>query len=183
MGQIAKLAAHGQRSRIHLLVLRRAPLGAADELHGGRPYVWDPSFADAPDCLLSPDQCVIKAQHYFVKGMIDIPVTGSDDVFSWGVWISLSRESFSHAADLWDTPGRESANPYFGWLTTELPLYSPSTINLKTHVHTRPVGERPYIELEPTDHPLAIEQRTGITLARVREIAEAVLHPTNGESG
>lgn len=115
--------------------------------------------------------------------MIDIPVTGSDDVFSWGVWISLSRENFSHAADLWDTPGRESANPYFGWLTTELPLYSPSTINLKTHVHTRPVGERPYIELEPTDHPLAIEQRTGITLERVREIAEAVLNPTNGESG
>ncbi|MFF7199304.1 DUF2199 domain-containing protein, partial [Streptomyces sp. NPDC008079] len=32
----------------------------------------------------SPDQCVIKAQHYFVKGMIDIPVTDSDDVFSWG---------------------------------------------------------------------------------------------------
>lgn len=28
-----------------------------------------------------------------------------------------------------------------------------------------------------------ISQRTGITLARVREIAEAVLHPTNGESG
>lgn len=86
------------------------------------PYVWDPSFADAPDCLLSPDQCVIKAQHSFVKDMIDIPVTGSDDVLSWGVRISLSRENFSHAANLWDAPGRESANPYFGWLTTELPL-------------------------------------------------------------
>jgi hypothetical protein len=29
--------------------------------------------------------------------------------------------------------------------------------------------------LEPTDHPLAVEQRTGITHDRVREIAEAVL--------
>ncbi|MFE6856425.1 DUF2199 domain-containing protein, partial [Streptomyces sp. NPDC057674] len=67
---------------------------------------------------------------------------------------------------------------YFGWLSTELSLYSPSTINLKTHVHTRPVGHRPRIELEPTDHPLAVEQRTGITLARVREIAETVLHAT-----
>ncbi|MGV9268571.1 DUF2199 domain-containing protein [Kitasatospora sp. NPDC003701] len=140
------------------------------------PYVWDPSFAEEPDCLLSSDQCVIRAQHYFVKGLIEIPVVDSDDVFSWGVWVSLSRENFARAADLWDTPGRESEKPYFGWLTTELPVYSPSTLNLKTNVCTRPVGRRPLVELEPTDHPLAVEQRTGITLARVREIAEAVLH-------
>jgi hypothetical protein len=142
------------------------------------PYVWDPAFADAPDSLLSSDQCVIKAQHYFVRGLIEIPVVGSDDVFSWGVWVSLSRESFSRSTDLWDTPGRESEQPYFGWLSTELPIYMPSTINLKTHVRTRPVGERPFIELEPTEHPLAIEQRNGITRERVREIAEAVLHST-----
>jgi hypothetical protein len=30
------------------------------------------------------------------------------------------------------------------------------------------------LELEPTDHPLAIEQRDGITLARVVEIAQAL---------
>lgn len=47
---------------------------------------------------------------------------------------------------------------------------------LKARVHTRPVGKRPYIELEQTDHPLAIEQRDGITMQRVREIAEMVLH-------
>lgn len=79
-----------------------------------------------------------------------------------------------------NTPGREDEKPYFGWLTTELPFYSPGTTNLKTNAHTRPVGQRPFIELEPTDHPLAVEQRTGITLDRVREIAETVLHG-NGE--
>lgn len=141
------------------------------------PYVWDESFSDRPDCRLSSDQCVIQAQHYFVKGLIEIPVIGSDEVFSWAVWVSLSRENFARAADKWDTPGREAEAPYFGWLSTELSLYAPSTINLKTHVHTRPAGHRPRIELEPTEHPLAVEQRTGITLARVREIAETVLHP------
>jgi hypothetical protein len=140
------------------------------------PAVWDPSFAGGDGCLLSSDQCVVRAEHYFVKGLIEIPVIGSDEVFSWGVWVSLSRDNFSRAADLWDTPGRESEKPYFGWLTTDLPLYSPTTLNLKAYVHTRPVGERPYVELEPTDHPLAVEQRTGITLDRVREIASAVLH-------
>ncbi|MEU9288964.1 DUF2199 domain-containing protein [Streptomyces sp. NPDC048275] len=144
------------------------------------PAVWDPAFAGADDCMLSSDQCVIRGQHYFVKGLIEIPVIGSDDVFSWGVWVSLSRENFSRAADLWDRPIREAEKPYFGWLTTDLPVYSTTTLNLKTHVHTRPVGERPRVELEPTDHPLAVEQRTGITLDRVREIAAAVLRGPGG---
>ncbi|MEU8962034.1 DUF2199 domain-containing protein [Streptomyces sp. NPDC048491] len=140
------------------------------------PYVWDESFADAPDCLLSSDMCVIQAQHYFVKGLIEIPVIGSAEVFSWAVWVSLSRNNFSRAADLWDSPQRQAEEPYFGWLSSELGLYSPSTLDLKTHVHTRQVGRRPFIELEVTDHPLAVEQRTGITVDRVREIAEAILH-------
>lgn len=32
----------------------------------------------------------------------------------------------------------------------------------------------PYVELEPTEHPLAIEQRNGITLERVKEIEEMI---------
>lgn len=63
----------------------------------------------------------------------------------------------------------------FGWLATRLP-YEPDTINLKTMVYIRRVGIRPYIELEPTDHPLAVEQRRGITIGRVQEIAEMILH-------
>ncbi len=141
------------------------------------PAVWDPAFADADDCLLSSDQCVIRARFYFVKGLVEIPVIGSDERFSWAVWVSLSRENFSRAADLWDTPGREFEEPYFGRLSTDLLAYSPTTLNLKTNLHTRPLGERPFVELEPTDHPLAVEQRTGITRDRVREIAAAVLHP------
>ncbi|MEV5012525.1 DUF2199 domain-containing protein [Streptomyces sp. NPDC055692] len=145
------------------------------------PAVWDPAFAGADDCLLSTDQCVVRAQQYFVKGLIEIPVIGSDEVFSWGVWVSLSRENFTRAADLWERPGREAEKPYFGWLTTDLSVYSTTTLNLKTNVHTRPVGERPYVELEPTEHPLAVEQRTGITLDRMQEIAAAVLHSSSSE--
>ncbi len=59
--------------------------------------------------------------------------------------------------------------------STTLPVY-PSTLSLKTHVHTRPVGVRPFVELEPTDHPLAVELRTGIAMQRVREIAGVLLH-------
>jgi hypothetical protein len=62
----------------------------------------------------------------------------------------------------------------------------PDTLLLKTHVHSR-VGMRPCIELEPTNHPLAVEQRVGISGERVREIAELFehkwLHPQWDEKG
>ncbi|WP_455908013.1 DUF2199 domain-containing protein [Streptomyces microflavus] len=141
------------------------------------PDAWDPSFQSDPNSMLSSDQCVIKGQHFFIRGLIEIPVIGSEDIFSWGVWVSLSKENFAGALDVWNTEGREAEKPYFGWLSTELALYSESTTNLKTNAHTRPGGERPFIELEPTDHPLAVEQRAGITQDRIREIAIAVLHP------
>ena len=74
-------------------------------------------------------------------------------------------------SELWESFGRENEPPYFGWLSTALPCY-PDTLNLKTHVHTRPVGLRPLVELEPTEHPLAVEQQNGITMVRVKEIVE-----------
>jgi hypothetical protein len=142
------------------------------------PAYWDPSLAGDESSTLGQEQCVIKGEHFFVRGRLVIPVTGAapDAEVDWGVWVSLSRDSFTRTLSLWTTPGREREEPCFGWLSSELPLYQPSTLSLKTRVHTQPVGQRPLIELEPTDHPLAVEQRAGIKLARVQEIAETLLH-------
>jgi hypothetical protein len=46
-------------------------------------------------------------------------------------------------------------------------------------VHIRDNGIRPYIELQPTDHPLAIEQRNGITVERVAELYSLMMHSTD----
>jgi hypothetical protein len=35
---------------------------------------------------------------------------------------------------------------------------------------------RPFVELEPTDHPLALEQRHGISVDRVAEIYAIMAH-------
>lgn len=78
------------------------------------PDVWDPSFESDPNSMLSSGQCVIKGQHFFIRGLIEIPVIGSEDVFSWGVWVSLSKENFAGALDVWNTEGREAEKPYFG---------------------------------------------------------------------
>lgn len=141
------------------------------------PDYWTPDLADDPDSVLTSDLCVIKNETFFAHGLIELPIVGTDDVFSWGVWVSLSTQNFKRMGQLWETPGREAEPAYFGWLSTQLAIYSPTTINLKTKLHTRPVGQRPTIELEPTDHPLAVEQREGITHDRVQHIAESLLHP------
>jgi len=91
------------------------------------------------------------------------------------LWISASKQNLLRARDLWDDPLRAKEPAYFGWLCNSIPGY-PETLDLKTMVHTRPVGQRPLIELEPTEHPLAVEQPRGITLNRVREIAESMYH-------
>jgi hypothetical protein len=128
---------------------------------------------------LTPDQCIIDDQHFFVLGCIELPVQGTSDVFSWLAWVSLSRADFQRTCDLWRTKGREAERPYFGWLCSSLPGYSQTTLGLKTNVHTRPVGERPYIKLESTEHPLSIEQRDGIPISRLQEIVERSMHATN----
>jgi hypothetical protein len=92
---------------------------------------------------------------------------------SWSVWVCISKQSFDLIVDLWDEDVRSNRDPLFGRLCNSIPVY-PQTYSLKTHLHLRDSGIRPFIELEPTDHPLAIEQREGITLQRVEQIAASV---------
>lgn len=144
--------------------------------HFQAPDSWRPVDSDSDaGSELTPDLCVIRNEDFFVRGIVEIPVLDQDEPFAWGVWVSLSRKNFERMGDLWLSPDRVQEPPYFGWFCNVIPGF-PTTLHLKTSVHTREVGVRPYIELEPTDHPLAVEQRNGITMARVREIAEGILH-------
>ncbi|QVL32701.1 DUF2199 domain-containing protein [Telmatocola sphagniphila] len=138
------------------------------------PFYSIPQAEQDARCELTSDLCMIDQKEFYVRGCLEIPVIDGPRPFVWGVWTSLSKHNIKRMAELWESPGRESEPLSFGWLCTSLPLY-PETLLLKTNVRTRPVGYRPLVELEPTDHPLAIEQRNGITMKRVRELAEALL--------
>jgi hypothetical protein len=155
-----------------------------DEIHVGMPsFGWDKplSYFSIPEdqceqrCRVSTDDCIIDGSSYFVRGCLEIPVHGEAEVFSWGVWISLSEESYKKWLAVYDEPKRSHVGPFFGWLNAPIPSY-PDTINLKTMLHLRDDGIRPYIELEATDHPLAVEQRDGITVARVAELYALMMH-------
>jgi hypothetical protein len=122
---------------------------------------------------LDSDVCAIDKTHFFVRGCLEIPVIDTDELFVWGVWVSVSKPSLERIFELWNGQALDDEPPLFGWLCNHLRPY-PSTMLLKTNVHMRS-GMRPSIKLEPTDHPLAIEQRQGITLGRVEELATTLL--------
>ena len=143
--------------------------------HALAPAYWSDELTRDVSSVLGEEQCIVRGEHFFVRARVVLPVLDAEEDFEWGVWVSLSEASFARMDDLWDTEGRERQGPCFGWLSSELP-YRYDTLELAVNVHTQPLGARPLVELEPTDHPLAIEQRDGITLARVRQIAEVVLH-------
>ncbi|MFD0000230.1 DUF2199 domain-containing protein [Nocardia sp. NPDC127526] len=154
------------------------------ELHDGpplsygtpAPVYWNADLADQPGSVLGEEQCVIAGEHFFVRARLVLPISDTGGEFDWGVWVSVSEAGFDRMSALWDKPERVAEPPYFGWLSTELPVYEPTTVNLKTRLHTQPLGERPLVELEPTGHPLAVEQRAGITMARVQWLAEQIVH-------
>lgn len=143
--------------------------------HAPLSYYEVPEQERASRCDLSSDACVIDGKTFFVRGCLDIPVHGQPEPFSWGVWVSLSEANFLQWVALFDKKERAQMAPYFGWLNAWLSPY-PDTMNLKTMVHLRDDGSRPYIELEPTDHPLAVEQRDGISVERVAEIYSLMMH-------
>src|SRR5690242_19517742 len=111
--------------------------------------------------------------HRFVRVVLELPIHGVDEPFTWGVWVSLSEANYARYTGSWGE--HDEADVYFGWFCTRLPWY-PDTVNLKTYVHPRNGGLRPWLELEPTDHPLAVHQRDGMSIAHAQAIAEAVLH-------
>ena len=123
------------------------------------------------------DLCIVDDEFFFIRGCIEIPIIEEDNYFVWGVWCSLSRKSFERVMELWDAENVENEPPFFGWLNSFLPkdIY-PNTLNLKTNVYLKNNNQRPFIHVEPTEHPLAVEQVNGITMERVKEIVEILIH-------
>lgn len=124
---------------------------------------------------LSADQCVVDNQHFFIRGHIEIPIHDYPEPLTFSVWSSLSEASFEHMCDRWEDADRSEDVPYFGWLSSTVNGY-PDTINLKLSVQSRAPGLVPLFTLEPTEHPLAVNQKNGISIQWWLELAHQILH-------
>ena len=155
------------------------------QIHRGMPtfgFSFPIQYLDIPNTereqrvSLNPNECVIDDQWFFVRGSIEIPVHESPEPLIWGVWVSLSERSFKTFRDFFQQPKKPYPGPFLGWLASDMRPYEETCVNLKTRTHVRDSQMRPSIELEPTHHRLAVEQREGISVQRVAEIYALMVH-------
>lgn len=138
-----------------------------------------PAYVDAiPDAekdarvVLEDDCCEIDGELFFVRARIQLPVSesgGSDaPVFEWRVWASVSAAAYVRLAESFATPSLDAPKPSVAFLSSRLPEY-PDTLDLKAMLHPQ-TNDLPLLVLSDTDHPLADEQREGISIERVRAL-------------
>jgi hypothetical protein len=136
------------------------------------PYLSVPENERAERTTFTEDRCTVRDDdglHYFVRGVIFIPIHGQENPFGLGAWVSQSRANYERCER------NEEMAPTFGWLVNRIAHYAEDTFLLKARVHFHGGRLRPTIELEPTAHPLAIDQRCGITLTRAWQIVHRYL--------
>lgn len=139
------------------------------------PYLQQPKEVQEASYLTS-DLCEYEDEdgpHYFIRVCLEVPIHGVEQPFMWGVWVSLSKQSFDRYVETYENP--DLTDRYFGWLCNSLPYY-PETFPMKTQVHPRTGNARPYIEPEKSEHPLSIDFHEGISIERAQEIAEHAMH-------
>ena len=116
------------------------------------------------------DTCIIDQHQFYVRGRILIPVVGYKEPFIFNLWAAISQPDFVRYGQLWDVEQRGYEPPFTGRLGNTIAGY-PATSGLECKVVLQNARVRPSFELQSPDHPLALEQRHGITLDRVKEIA------------
>ena len=124
-------------------------------------YDWASEDERTSEFELTSDTCIWNNEHFFVRCVLEISYSDRDGALSFGVWSTLSDDNFRLYLEAWDKPDRSDLAPMFGWFSNQLPGY-PDTMNLACEVRARNDGLRPLIALEPTDHPLARQQASGI---------------------
>jgi hypothetical protein len=130
------------------------------------------SALDLTSDFLSEDFCVLRGEHFFVRAVLELRIVGGEGkCFGFGVWATLSRQNFVRYVNTFDSGEQAGLGPWFGWFSNRLAGY-PDTLNLKCQLHFQNdrQRQRPKVELEPTEHPLAVEQQRGMTFDRLLEI-------------
>lgn len=119
--------------------------------------------------FLSTDFCVLDGTNFLVRGVLEIPVHGLAEKFSFGCWSTLSRANFDKYVEGFDDGAYPDFGPWTGWLCNQLESYigaEPEAVN----VYPQPHRQRPTLRIMNPEHQLAIDQGEGISIERLTEI-------------
>ena len=141
------------------------------ELEGPDNYI-ALSPEDKSNTLHTTDLCQV-GNDYFIRCILEVPIKDMDENFTWGVWVSQSKENFEyyskHIND--DLSNRKT----FGWLCNNLPGYS-NTFGLETTVQFQSNNLRPVIHIHESENQLSQDFHGGMTLEKALDIAGKILH-------
>ena len=122
---------------------------------------------------LTSDTCVIEDGGFFIRGILLLPIIGTEQHFGIGVWSSLSETNFRRYTKTF-SQDQETLGPMSGYLSNLLPCYQ-DTDELPVVVLPQNGNQRPKIWIADVsrEHPLFTDQRHGITKEKLGELFAA----------
>ncbi len=122
---------------------------------------------------LSSDFCLINWEDQtdrFIRTVLQIPVNNFELTLEYGVWVSVSEQSFKNYDENFERTDYESG--FFGWLCSKLEGYE-DTLQIPTDVVANAGTQRPTLHLHKNHkHPLVTDFYKGIA----KEEAERRIH-------
>jgi hypothetical protein len=115
--------------------------------------------------------------HYFIRGVIEIPITGSSGWFRYGVWASLSEQSYEAAKNAYRT--KSDAGPFFGWSAIGSRTIPRRSSSKRTFTFARQRGPRSSWN-QPTILSLLNSARASRWSACSRLSRGSCIHPRKG---
>ncbi|KAA1245785.1 DUF2199 domain-containing protein [Aquimarina sp. RZ0] len=122
---------------------------------------------------IDSDFCVIKHEDQtdrFIRVVLKQEVNDYDDILEYGLWVSLSEQSFTDYSENFSNENHETQ--YFGWLCSDLPDYD-NSVSIPTTVVTKTGNEKPEIfPHKDFDHQFVKDYYNGIS----KQEAERRIH-------
>jgi hypothetical protein len=105
----------------------------------------------------------------FIRCILYVPFTETDDAFGWGIWIEVEKWVFERYLSLYEVDG-SGEPPHPGKLANALPGYN-ATFGMNALIQFGDRKDRPSVYFPSDDQSqLALEQRHGIDGSRYHEI-------------
>lgn len=124
------------------------------------------------DVRESDDICVIRGERYFIRATLPLPVLESEIPYRIGVWVEAEEADFRRIYELWSDEHQANEPPFTVRLANTIPTV-PDTRGLGAELRLTGPTTRPEIFMH-SGHPVADQQRQGITAHRAYEYTESV---------
>ncbi len=117
--------------------------------------------------VLTEDFCVM-GDYRFVRCILPIPIQGTEQVFSFGVWGTLSVDNFNAFCARFDDGTQGELETMFSWLSNAVPTGAP--LPTPAIISPRNDRQRPYLWISDEEHPYFKAQDKGITFDQLLDI-------------